>query len=283
MAGGPIRQCQGGEWIIQGDRERPSGFWGHAKRKSIVPRALEPKHLPLATLLPTLPGLTPDVATALVRAARSYRDGLWVVESEPELAWLLFVSALEVAAVQQQLEKSSLSDLLAHSKPDLVKKLGSIGGSSLVNTVAEALRGELRATRRFLDFMQQFAPGPPEKRPPAGFQLDWSERNLRKGFDKVYAHRSKALHEGVPFPPPMCYPPLMADTGWDAPTETVLGLVSHTTGGTWERSELPFSLHTFEYLTRGALLNWWSALVEGSSSEGCEQNSPIPGSGTPGP
>jgi len=34
---------------------------------------------------------------ALTRAARLYQDALWMIESEPSLAWLLLVSAIETA------------------------------------------------------------------------------------------------------------------------------------------------------------------------------------------
>ncbi len=70
-----------------------------------------------------------------------------------------------------------------------------------------------------------------------------------------------ALHEGIPFPPPMCDAPF-DERGWPAPHEGGgLGLATGTQGGVWMSDDLPMTLHTFEYIARGALLNWWSSLA----------------------
>jgi hypothetical protein len=46
-----------------------------------------------------------------------------------------------------------------------------------------------------------------------------------------------------------------------AHSEVPLGQATITLGGTWLRKDTPISLHTFEYIVRGALLNWWTSLV----------------------
>lgn len=51
----------------------------------------------LATdLLPVCPMLSPADATALLRAARSYQEAVWICEGDPGLAWLLLVSAYDL-------------------------------------------------------------------------------------------------------------------------------------------------------------------------------------------
>jgi hypothetical protein len=262
MAGGAtrhlVKRYAPDRWLITGDRDRPTWFPKRADRRSVLPRALAPRASD-GDLLGTLPSLTPARATSLVRAARSYRDGLWIAEAEPELSWLMLVSALEVAAVERQIERTTPLEILRSSKADMVHRLEAVGGT-LAEEVASALKRELRATGRFLDFMKEFMPAPPEKRPPQGFQLDWSVKNLRRCLQTVYEHRSCALHEAIPFPPPMCEGPHFSTPDWEAPCETIPGDAHSTTGGVWKTEQLPFPLHTFEHMTRGALLNWWRAL-----------------------
>ncbi len=251
------------EWIIMGDQARPSLFRALATRmfgrRVVLPRA-DARTTVTTEYLSSFPKLKPDVATSLVRAARLYRDALWIAEAEPELAWLLFVSALEVAAVQQHVEVP-LIDILRLSKPKLVARLEAID-VTLAEEVAAELARELRATARFLGFMERFMPPAPELRPPEEWaRLDWSPPRMKKLLESVYKLRSLALHEGMPFPPPMCSPPSLVRPEWPAPIEVVLGLASAASGGVWMADELPMSLHTFEYIARGALLKWWTELA----------------------
>ena len=258
IAGDATRNLHAGEWIISGDHDRPTLFPKRPGRQPILPRAVQHTQI-TPDSLGQYNALNASAATALVRAARLYRDGLWIAEVEPELTWLLFVSAIEVAAVYQQIEDIEPLEILRLSKPKLVARLASTPG--LLHEVASALSRELRATNRFLEFSSRFMPAPPDKRPPIGFRLDWTASTLRRCMQKVYEQRSLALHEGIPFPPPMCGAPVFSEASWDAPVETVPGLAASTTGGVWKREDLPISLHTFEYVTRGLLQKWWADLA----------------------
>jgi hypothetical protein len=258
MAGSVTRYSMGERWIVRGDDDRPVFFPVRGERVPVLPRVAARKEV-VASLLSQFPKLPADAATALIRAARSYRDAIWIAESEPELSWLMLVSAIEVAAVQQQIQNSP-ADVLREAKPDLVDALDERSFAA----VANAFERELAATKRFTDLLLRFLPTPPEQRPPEGFQIDWSAPALEKRFKKVYKLRSDALHEAVPIPPPMCSPPdlVARDQPW---TETVVGLAASTLGGVWMKDDLPFSLHMFEYIARGALLGWWRALINASA------------------
>ena len=72
----------------------------------------------------------------------------------------------------------------------------------------------------------------------------------------IYGYRSKALHEGTPFPYPMCEVPFQHED-WAAHAETPLGLATTVGDTTWAREATPMLLHTFEYIARGVLQNWW--------------------------
>lgn len=249
MAGGVTRDFGIGSQphgISFGDRNRPvATFRPTVQSRSVLPRLQEPKQL-VAFPLDTFPLLEPATATALVRAARSYRDAIWIAEAEPELAWLMLVSAIEVAAIERRIDEvADPVEALRMAKPELAVALTQFGEVA-VETVAKALLRELKATVRFLEFMRRFMPPPPDRRPPVGFQLDWSPENLKKCMQTIYHHRSHALHEGTPFPPPMCEAPQITHRDWDAPIETVPGPAAYMNNGVWEHKETPISLHTFE-------------------------------------
>jgi hypothetical protein len=190
-------------------------------------------------------------ATALIRAARQYERALWVVEDDPNLAWLQLVSALEVAALESTADRSP-AERLKTAKPELFKHLLR-AGEAHAEAVAKELADQVKSTARFLDFMDLFQPDPPEHRPPPYAQVDWTK--MRKHLGQVYGYRSKALHSGTPFPDPMCSAPFK-DTN-SCPEERPSYISAAAAGAVWQAKDLPMYLHIFAYITRGALLNWW--------------------------
>jgi len=196
----------------------------HNMREAIVP------------LLSTYIHLTAAQAVALVRAARLYQDAIWVAEAQPELAWLLFVSAIEVVATQHQVESNVPADLLQAAYPDLYTTLARAGSGTLVAECADHLARLLRATQRFLKFTLDFLP--PEPPRPDKQQVDlipWKPQTLRPILSRIYEYRSRALHDGIPFPKPMCDAPEFA--GWYH--ERPGGLASGTNDAAWLREDTP--------------------------------------------
>ena len=115
--------------------------------------------------LESIPQIAPKRYVSLVRACRSYQGALWVCESEPNLAWLLFVSALETAANDVFITESSTCDILRTVEPKLARYLEEFGGSEHLQTVADAIAPKLRAAKKFVDFGLEFRPSAPDKRP----------------------------------------------------------------------------------------------------------------------
>jgi len=234
------------EWIIPRARRM------HNMREAIVP------------LLSTYIHLTAAQAVALVRAARLYQDAIWVAEAQPELAWLLFVSAIEVVATQHQVESNVPADLLQAAYPDLYTTLARAGGGTLVAECADHLARLLRATQRFLKFTLDFLP--PEPPRPDKQQVDlipWKPQTLRPILSRIYEYRSRALHDGIPFPKPMCDAPEFA--GWYH--ERPGGLASGTNDAAWLREDTPVLLHVFEHICRGSITGWWRSLTTRACSE----------------
>ncbi|MCZ6692035.1 MAG: hypothetical protein O7H41_20810 [Planctomycetota bacterium] len=210
-------------------------------------------------LLRTIPQLPADKANALVRAARLYQDAVWVAESQPSLAWVYLVSAVEVVAGAQKKTKWSPTGLLREYEPDLSKRLEESGGEELVEEVAKKVAHLLRSTKKFIEFLIEFKPAAPEKRPPESYRVSWQEEDLRNDLKKVYDWRSKALHDGTPMPPPMCDPALPnGEAFWEKP----MGKSVSGRGGLWRTEDTPMLLHIFEHLVRGALLRWWRAQAD---------------------
>lgn len=206
-----------------------------------------------------LPAVSPPASAAVVRSARLYQESVWVCESEPAIAWLLMVSAAECAAdhfigtsepavARLRASKPRLCGIIEQRCPDLLEE------------VANEIMESLGATQKFVKFLLHFLPDAPAGRPPIGLQVPWSKNKLRPILSKIYDYRSKALHAGVPFPAPMCFPPRTMMPGWGGPEERPLGLATSTRGGVWLAKDTPVHFHVFEHLVRGALLNWWRHL-----------------------
>jgi hypothetical protein len=111
-------------------------------------------------VLRRLPQLSREQATAMIRAARQYRDALWIGDTDPNLGWLLLVSAVETCAGFYAVDGVDPVDALREQKPDLCTVLDELGNEGIVTAVAEAMYPTMRATHRFLSFMNAFAPGP---------------------------------------------------------------------------------------------------------------------------
>jgi len=85
---------------------------------------------------------------------------------------------------------------------------------------------------------------------------------MRESVNKIYEYRSKALHEGIPFPAPMCHSPWTAGDGVFA--EKFHAFAMGTQGGVWQAEDIPMLLHTFEYIVRKVLLRWWQSMAAGN-------------------
>ncbi len=227
-----------------------------APNRELLPRATtRAARLNALSRLPSFPGIDEGAQVELVRAARSYAAALWWANEDPNLAWLQLVTAVETAAkCRQKLSTSSL-ELLQELMPELWEALKP-ADDDVRRQVAEILAPQVKATRTFIDFLDECAPPAPDLRPEAP-RLDWDR--MRHHARLIYEYRSQALHRGKPFPMPMLEQPRVEDSG--ASQEVPWGLNTGGLGGIWDAKETPMLLSTFEYLARGALLRWWDELA----------------------
>ena len=94
--------------------------------------------------------------------------------------------------------------------------------SSILPTVAEHIADSLGMTRKFVEFVLKYLPDPPQLRPPEWAQFDWESSRLKTALRTIYGYRSDALHDGRPFPGPMCGAPVRLDSSRQAPAEKTL-------------------------------------------------------------
>jgi len=146
------------------------------------------------------------------------------------------------------------------SKPALFSLLEDTKIPDLSVKVAKEIADSLGVTKKFVDFLIKYKPAIPEKRPETFCQMSWEEEALRKAFRKIYQHRSTALHTGIPFPAPMCERPYY-QKGWEAYAEKPIGLGMGVHGGQWLIEDTPMTLHSFEYIARNAIINWWETVA----------------------
>ncbi len=240
------------------DVERPATPLPARHKNGIIPRAFETQDVgsALVPLFESYALLSPLEAISLVRGSRLYQDALWVAEGQPALSWLLFVAALEVVSVHHQESSSSPEQTLKDLKTDLYRDVEQAGGMTLVSKVAKHLERQLGSGKRLMTFVEAFRPAAPPRRDADDLVISWEWPDLEAALKKIYEYRSQALHNGTPFPQPMCGPAIQSGRYVERPD----AIASATRDGSWVSEDLPMLLHVFEHLTRGTIVNWWKAL-----------------------
>lgn len=266
-AGGASREfVDGGDalgrpvgWAYVPEPQIPERAW------IVVPIARGEKSLSGLARLKVFPSMSSEAAIAFVRSARLFQDALWIADAEPALAWLMLASAIEAVATHwDQTKGPAIERFRSWGRSGAVEEMVNAHGCpELFGELAEIFADLVGSTRKFTDFLLKFCDSPPPERPDVG-RLEWSPSKMKKVYAKVYDYRSKALHEGLPFPAPMCLPPMRFDTGGPVP-ETPSGLGSSTMGGRWDHKDTPILLNTFVWITHTSIMNWVTTAGEAAA------------------
>lgn len=249
-------------------RPQPKISFSYDIERAVLPSVLKTPNLQeVGHRLWSLDKLSDESAIALVKAARSYQEALWIAESAPHLAWLMLVTAVEIAAsdyvVSSQSDEQNLRDFM----PGLAQILDSADEDNLVGSVATELRNLFGSIRKFCSFLESFMPKAPDSRPEESYWcLDWEPAAMLKSLKTVYDLRSKALHYGRPFPAPMCIPGTRSVNGMRAEI-AVTGDAVSTMGASWVPKDAPMTLDVFHHIVRGALLAWWDDACESANAD----------------
>jgi len=259
-AGGSTR-----EFLAGGDPLGQPCSWSHVPdpvlhlrdpNRPVMPAVLGTRDLSALHDLKGITRLSFAQSIALIRAARFYQDALWLSESEPNLSWLMLVSALETAACCWDSEDTTDFDKLESANPKLFALLNEKSDKAFTSRVAAIVGPTLKSTKKFIDFGLRFLPPTPHQRPIRFAQIEWTPKAWKRILNVIYDYRSQALHTGIPFPRPMCGAPYLHE-GKGPPSETgSIGLAAHAAGGSWKAEDLPINLNLFTVVVRSALLSW---------------------------
>jgi len=242
-------------------------------RHPVIPRAVRRQVALNASLLGAFPALKWEDARAISRAARMYRRALWLADDDPQMSWLLLVGAAETMANRWSANrKSDPVALLRELEPTLCKGIEEVakeGAEKAIDIIAKRFATTVRTKRRFLDFLLEYGAVPPLPRPvqsPVGnFAIDWSRGALEEGLKMIYDHRSRSLHDSVPFPSPMCEAPFAQGVSPEGNEQTAWseqpGHATYASDAVWMVKDMPMNLATFAHIVRTATVRWWQGLV----------------------
>jgi hypothetical protein len=260
-----VRLMSGGFWRVFGfgdDNPRGEPHVFRFRPPNLVPPTIAERSVlpyvaqdqvqlgPVRAWLQKYSGLGAKRPRALVRAARMHQRGLWTADADPAAAWLWFVGALEAAAVAWTPRSASARVRIAEAWPELDVALAR-ANKPVADELTRLLAPQVRISWRVRAFVEAMKPIPPSRRPSTG-RADWD--HLGQAIDAVYDHRSKALHQGIPIPEPLCSPPYLEESGLAA--ESPFGLATHVGDASWPASSLPMHLWAFEHLVRDCLVRW---------------------------
>ena len=175
------------------------------------------------------------------------------------MAWLLFISAIEVAANHHDISIALPREKLQESIPELAELLQREGDNSLLDAAAERIAPRLGALKKFIGFVMFFLDSHRDPISPSYCRIDWAEHSIKPILKKVYDYRSRALHDGTPFPAPMCWAPHYFYVE-KVHCETVLGLAASSKGSVWLKKDMPINLYGFHKIVRNVLVRWWESL-----------------------
>jgi hypothetical protein len=214
---------------------KPIPTLGQSTQNPMLPRIREPADLTKLTILEKVPALTENQAGAVIKCARSYQSALWFADSNTEMSWLFLVSAIETAAGYWARKNFKEHDVgLSNNVKAILEEHGC--PDSVYIPLANLLKENTRAMRKFTAFLLEFLPKPPpeDKRPHENVRVRYVADELEVDFKKIYAYRSRALHDSIPFPYPMCVPAYA-----QVREERSFSLGASARGATWDFSPLP--------------------------------------------
>ena len=121
--------------------------------------------------------------------------------------------------------------------------------------IANELSKITGSTKKFCDFIIDYFK-------PSGkfsdiYAINWEIEVFKKSLKTIYNHRSKKLHSGISFPSLICKPPEQLKGNYLVKPFSNSYIID---GIKWDSKDIPMYLHTFEYIVRNTLLNWWESL-----------------------
>ena len=204
----------------------------------------------------------------IIKAAKLYSDAIFLGETEPNIAFILLISAIESVAegyfyasdiknFSDLFEKESkICEIMQTTKATYGVQKKSISKLFKGNKIDN--KKNIQIDIKFMFFLIKFMPNisPPNIGDiPKHYQLAWNDKEkMLEAFATIYNYRSRYLHDGTSFPLPMLLSPLQFPFKFYP--EKPPANCSH--GGIYfYEMDLPMYLYVFEYIVQQSIQNWW--------------------------
>lgn len=270
MVGGSLRRNFGPASDPLGDprgyNEKPSPYLDIDYARLTIPRAFTNVSVADLNVIDRIRHMDAAASAALIQSARLYQQALLLCETSPELAWLMLVSAVEVIANRYSAQTDNDLERFRQSHADLAEILKEHAEIELL--LAKKMANLTKSAHKFRSFLVKFCPSPPENRPPPSFQVEMAGDGFIKVINRIYGCRSQHLHSGIAIPEPMCEPPRwysFPDHPSEGYNEKPLGLGAWAKEASWKAEHCPILLYHFEFIARGAIMNWWNSIDIGAT------------------
>lgn len=182
---------------------------GHVRPeiKSYMPPPVGIDISKLKQLLKAFSSLDESVAENLISAARLYQTALTFIEDEPEIAYLQLVFVVETIAkfLYRDFVPDEIKQVeVKRNVKELAKKY-DLTESQARELALEACKGISWAKDKFIKFIMEYTDDSifTEEDTLFHFPISFApnKQNFEKSLADIYGMRSKAGHEGQPFPP----------------------------------------------------------------------------------
>lgn len=179
-------------------------------------------------------------------AVRLYHQALSLIETQPDIAYLNLISAIETLSQDFDIGDVSISDI----NIKLARLLESIKESELrIQIIQSILKSEKFIRRRFREFILNHIESSfwLRKKPDTGAI---KREDLPRILNNIYDQRSKTLHDGDPFPPWVYQDPTRYE--WEIPTALSISFGEKK----WLPKEFIPYPHFFEKLVNHVLITY---------------------------
>lgn len=186
-----------------------------------------------------------------ILATRLYHRAILDIETQPDVAYLNLISAIEVLSNEFELD-DVLENLKDNLDIELLDEIRSLDEPDLQKEFEIALLKRInKRPQQFVKFILKYIMDDDEfwtyEKRPKYWKI--TPKVLPELLERVYQQRSNFLHDGVPFQPDIFHPPALK-------TEINIGKALQDRGKKWTSEEFIPYPHFFERLINHVLKNF---------------------------
>lgn len=207
----------------------------------------------LAPWLKLTAALAPEYQLPFILSAKRYSRALQFIETEPDIAYMELVCAVETLA-QADIE-GDISIGLEDLNPKVAEVIRKIADPKLQKELCNTMRELVGAKKKFRMFVERYTAEEfwAESKPGRG-RVTCTE--LKKSIDLIHGQRSNTSHTGQDFPPTVYLPPFLGE-------ETPQALMMTSAQRRWKPKDYVPHVSFFERLAQHLITNFLRAKTEG--------------------